>query len=106
MSIDRDIIINKGATFSTTFSVSGDLAAATTACFGRWQHGAATAVWSGTVAAVHSGNQTTFTITIPAATTAALAAPVSGVWDMETTLAGVTTRQIQGSFYITPEVCT
>lgn len=106
MSIDKDIVINKGATFSYAFTVSGDLSAATLSCKGRLQHGLSATAWTATVSAVHSGNTTTFTISLPAATTLGLIAPSTGVWDMETNLSGTITRQIEGAYFVTPEVTT
>jgi hypothetical protein len=102
----RDIIIGKGSAFSTTFTVTGDLTTHTTAMTGRYQHGLTATVFTGTVSAVHAGGITTFTLSIPSATTAGLSAPIAGVWDMETTTGGSTTRQIEGAFYVTPEVTT
>lgn len=104
MTIHQDIIIQKGAAFSTTFTVSGDLTAHTRSCQGRYQHGLTTVIFTATTSASHSGNVTTFTITIPSATTASLVAPAHGVYDMETTSGGSTTRRIEGAFYVTPEV--
>ena len=55
------------------------------------------------------GNHIDFTIFVPAAVTALLSAPLSGVYDMDiTTSDGInpttTVRHAEGAFYITPNV--
>ena len=101
-----DILIEQGATFTLTHNVGGNYSAATASMKGRLSHAGSVvfnlSVGSG-ITAVHSGSTTTFTMTLSNTATAAISAPANGVYDFEVTLSGVTTRHLEGAWYITPE---
>lgn len=103
----RDIIIESGSTFTMLVHWTGNVAGQSFAMKGRASHGSSTVVFdlstlNGDIAAVHSGGETTITVTIAATATAAFTAPQYGVYDLEGTTAGVTTRFAEGTYYITP----
>lgn len=103
----RDIIIQSGSTFTMQVLWTGDVSGQAFAMKGRPSHGATTVVFDlssfeGDIAAVHQGGETTITVTMSAVTTAGFTAPQYGVYDLEGTVGGVTTRFAEGTFYITP----
>jgi len=108
-----DITIDQGATFVFDVQVNNtNLATGYTARMqGRTSHAATSTVFNlttanGGIALTHQGNHSHITITMSAATTAALTAPMAGVYDIEyeQTSGTVVTRILEGSFYVTPEV--
>jgi hypothetical protein len=108
-----DINISQGATFTFDVQVNHtNLATGYTARMkGRSHHANASAIFdwttaNGKIALTHQGSHSHITITVSAADTAALTAPMSGVYDIEyeQTSGTVVTRILEGSFYITPEV--
>ena len=73
--------------------------------------GSIIATWStanGFISKSGHGNHIDFAIQVPAATTAALGAPSSGVYDLDISYDGLlgswTVRHAEGAFYITPNV--
>ena len=101
-----DILIEQGATFTLTHAVAGNYTSATASMKGRYSHAGSVAFTLATgsgITATLSGSITTFTMTLSATSTAAISAPANGVYDFEVTLSGVTTRHLEGSWYITPE---
>ncbi|MEY3027134.1 MAG: hypothetical protein RLZZ238_2031 [Planctomycetota bacterium] len=70
--------------------------------------GSIIATWStanGFITKSAHGNHIDFTISVPAATTAALSAPSSGVYDLDISYGSSwTVRHAEGAFYITPNV--
>jgi hypothetical protein len=108
-----DITIDQGATFVFDVQVNAiNLASGYTARMqGRTSHAATSTVFNlttanGGIALTHTGSHSHITITMSALTTAALTAPMAGVYDIEyeQTSTGVVTRILEGSFYVTPEV--
>jgi len=108
-----DITIEQGATFVFDVQVNNtNLATGYTARMqGRTSHPATSTVFNlttanGGIALTHQGNHSHITITMSAATTAAISAPMAGVYDIEyeQTSGTVVTRILEGSFYVTPEV--
>jgi len=101
-----DILIEQGATFTLTHSIAGNYSAATASMKGRLSHAGSVvfnlSVGSG-ITAVYSGSTTPFTLTLSNTATAAISAPANGIYDFEVTLSGVTTRHLEGAWYITPE---
>lgn len=107
-----DIVIEQGTNMTQLWQVLNvDLTAGyTVAAKLRPQHASLTTVLSltsagGTLVVTKSGSHTHITASVPAATTAALAAPSRGVYDIEytETATGIVTRAVEGSYYITPE---
>lgn len=107
----RDIVINQGATFEATYHVD-DVAHGvgfTVAAKLRGQHASTSAVLSLTGAPQITwsshGNHGDVVISLTPTTTAALAAPYSGVYDVELTetATGYVRRVAEGAFYVTPE---
>jgi len=106
-SPQRDIIIESGSTFTMIVHWTGNVAGQSFAMKGRASHGSSAVVFdlstlNGDIAATHGGGETTITVTIAATATAAFTAPQYGVYDLEGTAAGVTTRFAEGTYYITP----
>lgn len=107
-SPQRDIIIESGSTFTMTVHRDQNMSGYAFAMKGRQSHGATTPVvfdlssLNGDIVAAVSGGHTDITVTIAATATAAFTAPQYGVYDLEATLSGVTTRIAEGTYYITP----
>jgi len=110
MAARYDITIEQGATFTFDLEVQNiNLTTYTVRMQGRTSHAAATTVFSLTnasgITVTHSGSGHSHIVPlISAATTAGFTAPLAGVYDIEYESAGVVTRILEGSFYITPEV--
>ena len=107
----RDMVIAQGATFEATFhvdDVSHGVGFTVAAKF-RGQHAATSAVLSLTgspqITWSSHGNHGDVVISLTPTTTAALAAPYAGVYDVELTetATGYIRRVAEGSFYVTPE---
>lgn len=103
----RDIIIESGSTFTLSVHRDTNLTGYAFAMKGRPSHGSTTVVFElssldGDITTSVSGNHTDVTATIDAVTTAGFTAPQYGVYDLEATLSGVTTRIAEGTFYVTP----
>jgi hypothetical protein len=103
----RDIIIESGSTFTMVVTWTGNVSGQSFAMKGRPSHGSSTVVFElstleGDISATHSGGETTITVTMAATVTAGFTAPQYGVYDLEATLSGVTTRIAEGTFYVTP----
>ena len=104
--VQRDIVIPKGSTFTLAIHRNADLTDATITGKGRASHGATDVVFtwaSGDFAKAVAGNHTDITLTMTAVATGALTAPSYGVYDIETSEAGVVERIAEGTFYVTPE---
>jgi len=113
MAARYDITIEQGATFTFDLEVQGiNLTTGYTVRMqGRTSHAATTTVFSLTNASgitiTHSGQGHSHIIPVISATaTAAISAPMAGVYDIEyqETSTGIVTRILEGSFYVTPEV--
>jgi len=113
MAARYDITIEQGATFTFDLQVQGiNLTTGYTVRMqGRTSHAATTTVFSLTNASgitlTHSGQGHSHIIPVISATaTAAISAPMAGVYDIEyqETSTGIVTRILEGSFYVTPEV--
>jgi hypothetical protein len=109
MAARYDITIEQGATFTFDLQVNSiDLTSYTVRMQGRTSHAATTTVFSLTnasgITVTHTGGHSHIVPLISAATTAGFTAPLAGVYDIEYESAGVVTRILEGSFYITPEV--
>lgn len=103
----RDIIIESGSTFTMVVNWTGDVSGRSFSMKGRPSHGATSVIFdlstlNGDITATHSGGETAITVTIAASATAGFTAPQYGVYDLEGTLLGVTTRFAEGTYYITP----
>lgn len=105
-----DVIIEQGSVFTQLWQILDvDLVAGSGTCAAkfRYLHESPTAVLSlaspATLTITKSGNHTHVTANVTAATTALLAAPARGVYDLEYTMAGATVRAAEGTFYVTPE---
>lgn len=111
MAANYDLTIEQGATLAFDLQVSDtDLTGFSARMQGRPNHPSSTVVFdwttaNGRLAISHQGNHSHIVLTVPATTTAAITAPQAGVYDLEyESPAGVVTRILQGSFYVTPEV--
>jgi Na+/H+-dicarboxylate symporter len=113
MAARYDITIEQGATFTFDLEVQGiNLTTGYTVRMqGRTSHAATTTVFSLTNASgitlTHSGQGHSHIIPVISATaTAAISAPMAGVYDIEyqQTSTGIVTRILEGTFYVTPEV--
>jgi len=113
MAARYDITIEQGATFTFDLEVQGiNLTTGYTVRMqGRTSHAATTTVFSLTNASgitlTHSGSGHSHIIPVISATaTAAISAPMAGVYDIEyqETSTGIVTRILEGTFYVTPEV--
>ena len=116
MSEQIDIVIQQGADFEylhekedISSALIDDVTAVATLREGIG--GSIIATWStenGFVLKEQHGSHIDFTIQVPAATTAALAAPSSGVYDLDISydggLGSWTVRHAEGAFYITPNI--
>lgn len=116
MSEQIDMVIQQGADFEylhekedISSSLINDISAVATLREGIG--GSIIATWStanGFISKSAHGNHIDFAIQVPAATTAALAAPSSGVYDLDISYDGLlgswTVRHAEGAFYITPNV--
>jgi hypothetical protein len=114
MTIGRDIIIQQGATFSFEEHITdvAHNAGYTARMKARGQHASTSALFSfdsvtnpTVIAWVNHGAHGDIAVNIPATTTAAYAAPWTGVYDIELqdTATGIVLRILEGSVYITPE---
>jgi hypothetical protein len=107
-----DIVIRQGETFSFVVHVDhiASLSGYSARMQGRGQHRSTSTVFSwsstgGQMVLTSHGNHGDITITVAATATDDLPAPYSGVYDLEIeSPAGVVTRLLEGSFYVTPEV--
>jgi Na+/H+-dicarboxylate symporter len=113
MAARYDITIEQGATFTFDLQVQGiNLTTGYTVRMqGRTSHAATATVFSLTNASgitlTHSGQGHSHIIpVISAIATAAISAPMAGVYDIEyqETSTGIVTRILEGTFYVTPEV--
>jgi len=105
------MIVNQGETFQKTFTyksggVAVDLSSHTARMQVRSSYAAETALLDitsggGNITLASNG---VIAVTVASSVTAALAAPDTGVYDLEIILSGVVTRLLQGSVTITPEV--
>ena len=116
MSEQIDMVIQQGADFEflhekedISCSLFNDVTAVATLREGIG--GSIIATWStanGFISKSGHGNHIDFAIQVPAATTAALGAPSSGVYDLDISYDGLlgswTVRHAEGAFYITPNV--
>jgi hypothetical protein len=116
MSEQLDMVIQQGADFEylhekedISSALIDDITAVATLREGIG--GSIIATWStenGLISKSAHGSHIDFAITVPAATTAALAAPSSGVYDLDISYDGAlgawTVRHAEGAFYITPNV--
>lgn len=107
-----DVVIEQGATFSQLWEIQNkDLTTYTFTAQFRTSHAATSTVFTltnsgaATLIVQKVGSHTHVTADLGFAATAALTAPMQGVYDIEYTNAGgsVRTRAFEGSFYITPE---
>lgn len=110
MAARYDIIIEQGATWTFDLQVNSiNLTTYTVRMQGRASHAATTTVFSLTntngITVTQQGQHSHIVPLLSAATTAAMAAPQSGVYDIEYESGGVVTRVLEGSFIVTPEVC-
>jgi ABC-type uncharacterized transport system fused permease/ATPase subunit len=107
MTIQQDILIEQGATMDVLWDLNKDLSTGYTFAMKlRGQHGSSSVVLSVTTFSVAKVGSNTHVIpTVSHSTTAALAAPSMGVYDLEATKTsdGSVTREAEGSYYITPE---
>jgi hypothetical protein len=116
MSEQIDMVIQQGADFEFLHEkedIAGNLIDDVTAVATLREGigGTVIATWStanGFISKSQHGNHIDFAIQVPAATTAALAAPSSGVYDLDISydggLGAWTVRHAEGAFYITPNV--
>lgn len=111
MSKRHDITVEQGATFTLQVEwkdADGDpinLTGYTSAMQIRRTYGAPallTLASGGAISIDAAAGK--LTVTIPAATTAALAAPMQGVYDLEVTTGTTVYRLLEGSVLVTPEV--
>lgn len=108
MAARYDIIIEQGATFTFDLQVNDtNITGYAVRMQGRSSHAATGTVFSLTGGAgltiSHQGNHSHILVTMSATSTAALAAPQMGVYDIEYESAGVVTRVLEGTFHVTPE---
>lgn len=105
MAENYDIVIEQGATFSKAFTVSStNLSTYAARAQGRTSHASSTIAITFTTAIAYSSPNSTITLSLTAAETAALTAPSSGVFDVEYFLSAVVGRAVEGSYTVTPEV--
>ena len=112
MAARYDITIEQGATFTFDLQVNSiNLTTGYTVRMqGRTSHAATTTVFSLTNASgitlTHGGGHSHIIPVISATATAAISAPMAGVYDIEyqETATGIVTRILEGTFYVTPEV--
>lgn len=117
MAEQTDIVIPQGTTLTILHeredfnsALIADLSAVMTLREGIG--GTVVATWStenGFISKSIHGSHIDFTISVPAATTAALAAPSSGVYDIDISYDGLlsdpfTVRHAEGSYYVTPNI--
>lgn len=102
-----DLIIDQGATFVHLFEIlDKDMTVGYTfAMKVRRSHAGDVVLSVTTFAVAKSGNHTHVTVTVSAVTTAALAAPMSCVYDLESTntATSAVVREFEGSAFVTPE---
>ena len=111
MAFSYNLIVNQGETFQRTFTyqsggVAVDLSTHTARMQVRNSYDAATALiditsGAGDITLASNGK---IVVTIASSVTTALAAPETGVYDLEIVQGGVVTRLLQGNVTITPEV--
>tara|TARA_B100000902_G_scaffold155285_1_gene151710 strand:+ start:692 stop:1036 length:345 start_codon:yes stop_codon:yes gene_type:complete len=112
MSFNYNLTIDQGATFSKTFTYKSggnavDLSTHTARMMVRSSYDASSTLVSLTSAGgdITLASNGVIVVTISATATAALAAPNSGVYDLEIVASdGTVTRLLQGNVSITPEV--
>lgn len=109
MAANYDIVIEQGATFTFTVTVTGlNLTGYTARMQGRPSHASPDKVFNLTSSSgisIAPATNSILTITISATATAAISAPSSGVYDLEIESGGgVVTRILQGTYQVTPEV--
>lgn len=104
---DVRIEIIRGDTYTLTITVNSvNLTGATVRMSGRTRESATTTVFDlsstgvSPAIVVAAGANSTITVTIPAATTAAFEAPLNGRWDIQYVLGSVTETIVRGSFDI------
>lgn len=103
-----DILIDKGADFELQVEVAGiDLTGATAEMTGRTAWDSPTSVWTistgSGITIVGSADLSVITCRIPNATTAALAAPQDGVYNLRYTMPdGTKKHPVKGRFFVHP----
>lgn len=117
MAEQIDIVIPQGTTFTILHeredfnsALLADLSAVMTLREGIG--GSVVATWStanGFITKSVHGSHVDFTVEVDAATTGALAAPSSGVYDLDISYDGLladpfTVRHAEGSYYVTPNI--
>jgi len=112
MAFSYNLTINQGETFSKTFTYKSggnavDLSTHTARMQIRTSYDATSTLVSLTSGAsdITLASNGVITVTIASSVTTALAAPNTGVYDLEIiTAAGAVTRLLQGSVTVSPEV--
>lgn len=109
MSANYDLTIEQGATFTFTLTVTGvNLTGYTARMQGRTSHAATATVFNlsspSTGITVTPGTNSTVAVTLTAAQTALLTAPLEGVYDLEVASGALVDRLLEGTFRVTPEV--
>lgn len=109
MSANYDLTIEQGATFTFTLTVNGvNLTGYTARMQGRTSHAANTTVFNlsspSTGITITSGTNSIVAVTLTAAQTALLTAPLEGVYDLEVVSGALVDRLLEGTFRVTPEV--
>ena len=111
MADDAQIEIRQGRTETITFTYTGlDLTGFSARMKGKAAHNSASNVFSLTTGGgglvLSPGTTSVLTATIPATTTAAMDAPLCGVFDVEcfNTTTGVVYNDVQGLFRVPMEV--
>ena len=111
MAFSYNLILNQGETFQKTFTyksggVAVDLSSHTARMQVRSSYDATSTLIDITSGAgdITLASNGVMVITIASSVTTALAAPNTGVYDLEIVLSGVVTRLLQGNVTITPEV--
>jgi hypothetical protein len=110
-AVQSDIIIESGSTYSESFRITGVNyhASHVVIMSFRRDHSSSTALKvlssaTGGIAVSGSGSShTDIAVTLTATETAAFPNPFRGVYTIEATLSGVSTRVMEGSFFTTPE---
>jgi hypothetical protein len=105
MPVNQDIIIEQGATFEETFTITGiDLSTFSARAQGRTTHASTTTAITFVAVTAYTPPNSTITISLTATQTTALTAPSSGVFDVEYFFGAFVGRGVEGSYTVTPEV--
>jgi hypothetical protein len=106
-SPQRDFVLQKGANYTLTVHVGANVSGHSFSLIGKPSHSSTTEVFNlssleGTITTTVQGGHTDIVCSFDDSVTSLMSAPQYGVYALQGTLASVTTRYSEGTFYVVP----